>query len=607
MLYNRAAMIGEVVGNFRITDKLATGGMGVVYKAEHLLIGKKAAVKLLKRALSENRDVVERFFQEARATTLIRHPGIVDIYDFGYHGDNRAFIVMEYLEGETLKARLHAQGCLSVEDAVRLVRSVAGAVGAAHAQGIVHRDLKPDNIFLVPDADMPGGERVKVLDFGLAKLTNQGASMGTQAGIVLGTPTYMSPEQCDGMGNIDHRADQYALGCILYQLLCGQPPFTADSTMDLLKAHRRQPPPPPSSVAPGIPAGVEGVVLRLLAKTPEERYADMDHLREALDGCFLSSDNIDTLVGAEPVVPVHPPAPMPGPYSQTSSVSSSSGQVMRSMAASMGSDPHARPVSQSHPSVSAMRPVRLPSIPGHRRRSSPVFWALGAVASILIGFGIVYAVGSLDQGEPEVILPGGNTEARPAPVHHRAAAHQAPATFTIAQAAEPPAHPGAPGETGGHAPDAQAGDDPRADEELIEMEPDPVQPASGDAPGPGDDPGVAPDVGSDVGSDVDRADEEESGRESEDAPGAQGQGAAPAAGDAPAHFQVHLRLVPETATVAVDGEPRAGAPLLLAPRERAYRIQVSAEGYKPKQVWVRADRDRSLRVELERDRAGIDL
>ncbi len=284
-------MKGEVVGNFRITREIATGGMGVVYEAEHVLIPKKrAAVKVLRRELSENRDIVRRFFTEANETTGIRHPGIIDIYDFGYHQGERAFIVMEMLEGETLERRLRKLRALEPIAAARIVRSVAGAVAAAHQHNIVHRDLKPDNIFLVPDADMPSGERVKVLDFGLAKLLDtQTAGMGTQAGIVLGTPSYMSPEQCAaGRGEIDIRADQYALGCIFFRLLCGRPPFVAERTLDLIFAHCQTPPPSPRQFSASVPAELEQIILTLLAKAPNQRFASMAALREALSA-YLSA------------------------------------------------------------------------------------------------------------------------------------------------------------------------------------------------------------------------------------------------------------------------------------------------------------------------------
>src|SRR5262249_3706534 len=163
-------IVTDVVGSYRIIRKIGEGGMGAVYVAEHTLIGRQAAIKVLQREMSHRQDLVTRFFNEARAATAVKHPGIVEIYDFGYHTGGSAYIVMEYLEGETLAARLRRTGPLPAARAAALGRQVAGALGAAHAKGIVHRDLKPDNIFIVRDPDIMDGERSKILDFGIAKL-----------------------------------------------------------------------------------------------------------------------------------------------------------------------------------------------------------------------------------------------------------------------------------------------------------------------------------------------------------------------------------------------------------------------------------------------------
>jgi serine/threonine protein kinase len=162
-------MIGTTLGSYRIVRELGMGGMGVVYYAEHPMLGKRVAIKLLRTELSRNQEVVGRFFNEAKAVTTINHPGLVDIYDFGYTNDGSAYIVMEFLEGESLAARLRRERP-TVDVVIALARQLAGALGAAHARGIVHRDLKPDNIYLTPDPDVALGIRAKVLDFGIAKL-----------------------------------------------------------------------------------------------------------------------------------------------------------------------------------------------------------------------------------------------------------------------------------------------------------------------------------------------------------------------------------------------------------------------------------------------------
>jgi serine/threonine protein kinase len=629
-------MIGEVVGSYRITGQIAVGGMGVVYLAEHQLIGKQVAVKLLRREFSTNHQVIDRFFNEARATTVIRHPGIVDIFDYGWHGDGRAYIVMEYIEGETLKQRIEKRGILPLESAMRIVRSVAGAVGAAHAQGIIHRDLKPDNIFLVPDPEMPGGERVKVLDFGLAKLTeDQGASLDTQAGIVLGTPTYMSPEQCDGDGNIDHRADQYALGCILYELLCGRPPFASDSPMELFKAHRFQAPAPPRTLVPLIPVEVEHVILKLLSKSRDRRFPNMDQVRIALDNSLTPEADMDTLTAEVPDPNVTPPPAAPPPYASgtVSSLSGSSGQVVSapvgmpmsgpmnvlnapvstrmntSMRAPMGVPQRGAMLAPpQYPTGSLVaRPVRLPSIPGTMRRATPIYWALAGLASILIGFGIVYLATSL-LDEPAVLLPPeGQEDTEPAAAGQPEAADQPGSAEQPGDEATETAPPAPPADLAATAPDARLADEPGAaapgdDDAMIEMEPDePASPPGADTPAASPSGADMP-AASPSGAQAPAASPSSTGT----APG-QAAPARPSVPAAPALVDVALELRPPGAKVTVDGQVRAERPLRLAPRPRPYLLVVTAPGFQRKEISVRVDRAKSVRVELEPEKRGIDL
>ncbi|HVV83239.1 MAG TPA: serine/threonine-protein kinase, partial [Kofleriaceae bacterium] len=278
-------MIGELAGSYRIVSKIAEGGMGVVYRAEHIMIGRPVAVKMLLPELSHQREVVTRFFNEARAATAVRHPGIVEIFDFGYTPGGQAYIVMELLDGEPVARRLRRIGQMPEAEAAAIIRTTASALGAAHTAGIIHRDLKPDNLFLCPDPAVPGGERPKILDFGIAKLSGparQGPQM-TRADAVLGTPTYMSPEQCRGAGEVDHRSDLYSLGCIFYELVSGRPPFTSTAPGVLLANHLMETPESPRSLVPNLSPACEAIILRLLAKRPEERYANAEALGQALD------------------------------------------------------------------------------------------------------------------------------------------------------------------------------------------------------------------------------------------------------------------------------------------------------------------------------------
>ena len=283
-------MIGATVGSYQVREEIGHGGMGVVYAAEHPLIGRKVAVKVLLPEYSRNQEVVNRFFNEARATTLIRHPGLVDVIDFGYAPDGSAFLLMEFLEGESLAARLK-RGPMPAREIVALGRQVAAAVGAAHDKGIVHRDLKPDNIFLVPDRELAGGVRVKVLDFGIAKLSTMetsgpntpGGSLKTRTGVVMGTPLYMSPEQGGGASNVDARADIYSLGCILYEMACGRVPFVKEGFGETIAAHIYEQPLSPREVEPSVPGAIERLIQKALAKKPDDRQPSMSALAAELD------------------------------------------------------------------------------------------------------------------------------------------------------------------------------------------------------------------------------------------------------------------------------------------------------------------------------------
>jgi tRNA A-37 threonylcarbamoyl transferase component Bud32 len=279
---------GTQVGAYRVLQRIGEGGMGTVWLAEHSILGRRAAVKVLHPQYSNSPEIVTRFFNEARAATAIPDPGIVQIFDFGRHIDGSAYIVMELLDGEPLDRRLARHGALGLADTLRIMRQVASTLGAAHARGIVHRDLKPENVFIVRDPEVPGGERAKILDFGIAKLVHERGSVRTHTKAVMGTPPYMSPEQCRGAGQVDQRSDVYALGCVLFTLLVGRPPFNAEGMGDIIAMHLREPPPAPSSLRPGIPLKVDRLVLRCLAKDPAQRFDHGAELATALGNLLAS-------------------------------------------------------------------------------------------------------------------------------------------------------------------------------------------------------------------------------------------------------------------------------------------------------------------------------
>jgi serine/threonine protein kinase len=315
-----AAMIGATLGSYRVLRRIGAGGMGVVYLAEHALIGRPAVVKVLRADLSADRTIVERFFNEARSATRIKHSGIVAIFDFGFDADDTAYLVMEHLEGENLAERLRRQGTFGEDEALRVSRQIASALAAAHEAGIVHRDLKPENVFVVADPDVEGGERIKVLDFGVAKLQSDSDAARTKTGVILGSPMFMSPEQCRAESDIDGRADVYALGCLLYALVCGRPPFVAAKVGDVLFQHLREAPPPPRRFRPDLSPEVERLILRCLEKKPKRRYKDMRVLGTELDALRAARGMAPLVTGPYPRLGTGPldgrpanPAPPPPP------------------------------------------------------------------------------------------------------------------------------------------------------------------------------------------------------------------------------------------------------------------------------------------------------
>lgn len=274
---------GTEIGAYRLLEKIGEGGMGSVWMAEHTKLGRRAAIKVLHPSFSMRPEIVSRFFNEAKAATAIADPGIVQIFDFGNHTDGSAYLVMELLEGETLHDRLKRAGPMAATEALRILRQVSSTIGAAHTRGIVHRDLKPENIFLVRDPEVAGGERAKVLDFGIAKLVGDPTqTQQTNASLVLGTPAYMSPEQCRGAGQVDQRSDVYSLGCVFFALLTKRPPFVAAGGGELIAMHLVNEPPWPSELVAEVPASIEDVIMKCLAKEPGDRYESASELARVL-------------------------------------------------------------------------------------------------------------------------------------------------------------------------------------------------------------------------------------------------------------------------------------------------------------------------------------
>jgi serine/threonine-protein kinase len=268
-------VVGRVFGErYRILRRIGEGGMGAVYLCEHVVLHRKLALKILRRELSSDPEIVERFRNEAIAASQIGQENVVDVIDIGRTDDGALYYVMEALDGHNVGAVLRSDGPLAVPRALAILEQVARALAAAHARGVVHRDLKPENVFVVRRED--GTELAKLLDFGISKVEAGGERL-TQAGAIIGTPEYMSPEQAAG-ATIDHRADVYGLGVMAYELLTGVLPFEGDSAIATLVAHQTRPPEPPSRRRAGVPPEVDALVLRAMAKRPEDRFDSMNQL-----------------------------------------------------------------------------------------------------------------------------------------------------------------------------------------------------------------------------------------------------------------------------------------------------------------------------------------
>jgi serine/threonine-protein kinase len=274
-------LIGTTVdGRYLVQSMLGQGGMGAVYKAHQKTMNRSIALKVLKRELSGDPQIVKRFLREVQATSVLRHPNTIAVYDFGQTPENLLYIAMEYLEGMPLADKIKNEGPRSVDRALQIVQDSLSALAEAHDKGIVHRDLKPDNLFL---ANMGGKEVLKVLDFGIAKLdTGDNQTQLTRSGLTVGTPPYMSPEQAEGRAEITPASDIYSMGCILFECLTGRPPFIGESPVKILMDHCTAAPPPLKEANPGVnvPPAVEALVMQMLAKDHRERPGPADVLAD---------------------------------------------------------------------------------------------------------------------------------------------------------------------------------------------------------------------------------------------------------------------------------------------------------------------------------------
>ncbi len=311
---------GRTSGEFLVKHPLGSGGFGMVYLAEQVAIGRDVVVKVIRRALTDEPKVAERFRREARVAARISHPNIVEVITAGDCGDDELYLAMEYVPGPTLADVIATDGRLPAWRALHIVEQIAAALAAAHAAGVVHRDLKPANVIL---ADIPGRvDHVKVLDFGIAKSLDgetEGRSALTASGAIIGTPAYMSPEQVSGK-LVDGRSDIYTLGVMLYEMVTGAHPYEATTPVEYIIHHLQDPITPASERVPGVTVApeVEQIILRCTAKSPEDRFHDAEALRQAVRHALQTST-----VDSATIPRVRPPtaqAPPPNPGTRIAAV-----------------------------------------------------------------------------------------------------------------------------------------------------------------------------------------------------------------------------------------------------------------------------------------------
>lgn len=392
--------VGESLGNYRILRHLGSGGMGLVYLAEQELIGRKVALKVIHKELAQNREIIIRFFNEARAVNQIDSEHVVEIHDLGQGPDGEYFFVMEYIDGHNLAQVLTEEGHLEIGQALHVGAQIADALDAAHRSGIMHRDLKPDNIMLVDKHGDP--DFVKVLDFGLAKMFAQagGGQQLTARGVILGTPQYMAPEACEGKGRVDYRSDIYSLGVLLFQMCTGHVPFDGSTMGEVLIKQVRELPPAPLSLNGDIPPAVEQVILRCLAKQPDSRFQSMVAVRDALldpdrylasgpglmpsAAAAIDSDQARTLIRKRPSMELPLPPSGPSTVRELHEIAGLADQVQHVRATSQ-SDTIRRTVQPIVPENRTVRLAGQPTVQAQPARRSWLLWLAVTVIPAALG------------------------------------------------------------------------------------------------------------------------------------------------------------------------------------------------------------------------------
>lgn len=379
-------LVGQMLTDrYRIDERISEGGMGTVYRATHVLMDKRVAIKVLHPSLAADDKIVARFSREARAASRISHPHALNVTDFGESESGVVFLVMEFLDGRTLKEVIQSEGPMPVARAVEILRQVSGALDAAHAEGVVHRDLKSDNIMLIEGAN--GSDWAKVLDFGIAKIKENAGHTDpglTAPNLIIGTPQYMSPEQCSQASAIDARSDIYSLGIIIYEMLTGHVPFTGESPTAIMMKHLQEPPPSVLEERDDLPPQVGMVITSTLAKRPEDRFQSAGELSEAF------------AAAAEGRMPETAISSATNPATSSSEtrrivVPTDSNEAPRNTRENELNEEtviSARPAAIAYEtSGAATRPVEPPP-----QKSSPWRIAIPALAGLLVLFGVIYAI-----------------------------------------------------------------------------------------------------------------------------------------------------------------------------------------------------------------------
>jgi serine/threonine protein kinase len=375
------ALIGTLLaGKYRIDSLLNEGGMGSVYKGTHVMMDKTVAVKVLRPSLAADEKIVARFSREARAASRISHPNAISVTDIGEDENGIVFLVMEYLSGQTLKQLIRDEGPLPLPRIVEITRQIGDALAAAHAQGVVHRDLKSDNIMLLDTTTV--GDHAKVLDFGIAKINEPDGEFDgglTAPNLVIGTPQYMSPEQCSQDSEIDHRSDIYSLGVILYEMLVGHVPFSGDSATMVMMKHLQEPVPSVLEERNDVPPPISRVVARAMAKVPGNRYQTIPELIE------------DLTIASGMIVPV-PAAPLPNTASTTADTPAVSADQDEVTVVRPRQQAPAQVVPQ-YPSGQRRAPVTVPVQPVAAASSGFNPWKVlvPSAVALLVVFAAIYA------------------------------------------------------------------------------------------------------------------------------------------------------------------------------------------------------------------------